>query len=303
MKMSNNATTGLGQQSASETLKAIGRAHAGRLLGTFSLVGLENALLLAYPVFAGYAVDAIIAGNAPRALLYALVVLAFWVVGALRRAVDTRTFTHIYTRLAVPVILNQREQLQSTSTVAARVVLARQFVDFFEQQLPLLATAVASIFGAAVMLLAIEPWVGAACLLSLLLCVVLLPQFAMRNQQLHERINDRLEHEIRLVENAQAPTLMRHYGLLARLRVLLSDREAGAYLVIGSVAALLFVLAIWQLVSTPDVSAGHVYAVMTYLWTFVGSLDDAPGLTDQLARLRDIGQRVDPGLDKPELKA
>ena len=41
---------------------------------------------------------------------------------------------------------------------------------------------------------------------------------------------------------------------------------------------------------------GHVYAVMTYLWTFVSSLDEAPGMVDQLARLKDIGKRVDPGL-------
>ena len=35
----------------------------------------------------------------------ALVVLGFWVVGAARRAVDTRTFTRIYADLAVPVKL------------------------------------------------------------------------------------------------------------------------------------------------------------------------------------------------------
>lgn len=90
-----------------------------------SLVALENALLLAYPLFAGFAVDSIIRGDATSALFYALVVLAFWVVGAARRAVDTRTFTRIYADLAVPVILNQRLQNQSTSTSAARVVLAR----------------------------------------------------------------------------------------------------------------------------------------------------------------------------------
>jgi hypothetical protein len=36
---------------------------------------------------------------------------------------------------------------------------------------------------------------------------------------------------------------------------------------------------------------------MTYLWTFVSSLDEAPIMVDQMARLRDIGKRVNPGLD------
>lgn len=47
----------------------------------------------------------------------------------------------------------------------------------------------------------------------------------------------------------------------------------------------------------PSMDAGHVYAVMTYLWTFVSSLDEAPVMVDQMARLRDIGKRVNSGLD------
>ncbi|UWF49188.1 ABC transporter six-transmembrane domain-containing protein [Pseudomonas sp. N3-W] len=286
----------IGQQSASQTLKAIAKAYPGKLFFTLSLVALENALLLAYPLFAGFAVDSIMRGDASSALFYALVVLAFWVVGAARRAVDTRTFTRIYADLAVPVILNQRLQNQSTSTSAARVVLAREFVDFFEKHVPTIATALVSIVGAAVMLLVIEPWIGLACLAALLLCMTLLPRFARRNQQLHERLNDRLEKEIGLVEKVGPDTLQRHYRVLSRLRIGLSDREAAAFLFIGSVAAVLFVIAISQLALSPAVKAGHVYAVMTYLWTFVSSLDEAPSMVDQLARLRDIGKRVDPGL-------
>ncbi|WP_347902685.1 ABC transporter six-transmembrane domain-containing protein [Pseudomonas purpurea] len=286
----------IGQQSASQTLKAIAKAYPGKLFFTLSLVALENALLLAYPLFAGFAVDSIIRGDATSALFYAVVVLAFWVVGAARRAVDTRTFTRIYADLAVPVILNQRLQNQSTSTAAARVVLAREFVDFFEKHVPTIATALVSIVGAAVMLLVIEPWIGLACLGALLLCITLLPRFARRNQELHERLNDRLEKEIGLVEKVGPETLQRHYRVLSRLRIGLSDREATAYLFVGSVAAILFVIAISQLALSPAVKAGHVYAVMTYLWTFVSSLDEAPSMVDQLARLRDIGKRVDPGL-------
>ena len=89
----------IGQQSASQTLKAIAKAYPGKLFCTLSLVALENALLLAYPLFAGFAVDSILRGDASSALFYAAVVMAFWVVGAARRALDTRTFTRIYADL------------------------------------------------------------------------------------------------------------------------------------------------------------------------------------------------------------
>lgn len=290
-------TSQLGRQSAKQTLQGIVRAYPGKLAVTFSLVGLENALFLAYPLFAGFAVDAIARGDKYQALLYALVVLGFWVVGSARRAVDTRTFTAIYADMAVPVILGQRQREQSTSAAAARVVLAREFVDFFERLVPTIATAVISILGAAVMLLVLEPWVGLATVMALLLCATVAPMFSRHNERLHQRLNNRLEQEVDRVERFGRPGLARHYRLLAKLRTALSDREAFAYLVLGGVAALLFAIAIGQLADGDGATPGHIYAVMTYLWTFVTCLDEAPIVVDQLARLKDIGKRVAPGFD------
>ncbi|MFQ1849484.1 ABC transporter six-transmembrane domain-containing protein [Aeromonas veronii] len=268
--------------SAGRSLGAIARANPLKLAGTFSLVALENILLVVYPLFAGFAIDAIVKGQWWQASSYALIVLLFWLIGALRRAIDTRTFTHIYAALAVPVILTQRQQQEGQSTIVARVTLAREFVDFFEKHIPILATSLISIVGAAVMLMVIEFWVGIACMGVLLLFGLLL----------HERLNDRLEHEVKLVTHAQSASLARHYRALAWLRIRISDREALAFLAVGISASLLFLLAITMLMAQPQVSAGHVYAVMTYLWNFVTSLDEGPGLADQLARLRDIGRRV-----------
>jgi len=40
-------------------------------------------------------------------------------------------------------------------------------------------------------------------------------------------------------------------------------------------------------------SAGHIYSVTTYLWTFVISLDDMPSLIEQYSKLKDIGKRIE----------
>ncbi|MGQ8593917.1 hypothetical protein ACUTFK_29150, partial [Klebsiella pneumoniae] len=39
-------------------------------------------------------------------------------------------------------------------------------------------------------------------------------------------------------------------------------------------------------------NAGHIYSVMTYMWMFATSLDDAPQLLEKFSQLRDIGKRV-----------
>ncbi|GAB7197896.1 hypothetical protein OS31_07760 [Dickeya oryzae] len=69
-------------------------------------------------------------------------------------------FSRIYAELAVPVIITQRESQHSQSTVAARVALSREFVDFFEVHLPVLLTSLFSVSGAVLMLMVIEFWAG-----------------------------------------------------------------------------------------------------------------------------------------------
>ncbi|KIC87038.1 MULTISPECIES: ABC transporter six-transmembrane domain-containing protein [Pantoea] len=282
-------------RSAILTLKMLGRRHSRKLFLTLLLVVAENVMYLLYPLLAGFAINAILSGRTWHAVLYAVMVFIMWAIGAARRSVDTRTFARIYAGLAVPVIVAQRNENQSASTIAARVALSREFVDFFEKHLPVLITSLASMTGAAVMLLAIEFWTGAGCLAILLFFACFLPGFTRKNDVLFGRLNNRLEKEVSFVSNANAASLDRHYGVLASLRIRLSDREAWGYLAIGSVAALLFAVTIAVMSNRGGTNAGHIYSVMTYMWMFAMSLDDGPQLLEKYSQLKDIGRRVNTG--------
>lgn len=275
-----------------ENVETHSQNHRKRLIGTFFLVGLENLLMLVYPVFGGWAINAVIAGQAWQALLYALVVLLMWLVGAARRIADTRTFTRIYTEIAVPVVLEQRQRQVPHSAVTARVALSRKFVSFFEEHLPIAATSVVSIFGACIMLLVLEFWVGVSAVGILALFLWLLPRFAAISENLYFRLNNSLERDNHFIRKGDERQLDRHYGLLARLRVLISNREAFGYLCVGTAMGILFGFAFVMMTLKGYSSAGHVYSVGTYLWMFAMSLDDVPRLVEQYSNLKDIGQRI-----------
>jgi len=277
------------------TLKHIGHTNRRKLIATFTLVGLENLLMLAYPIFGGWAINAVIAGNVGRALLYALVVLIMWLIGAARRSLDTRTFTRIYTQIAVPVVLEQRSRNVPHSAVTARVALSREFVSFFEEHLPIAASSLVSIFGACIMLLVIEPWVGVFAIVILLTFLRFLPRFAAASERLYYRLNNRLEQDNHYIKDGSDRQLWQHYGLVARLRVLISNREAVGYLSVGVAMSLLFGFAFTLMTLKGYGSAGHIYAVSTYLWMFAMSLDDVPRLVEQYSNLQDISRRVQVG--------
>lgn len=281
------------QANAIENLKSIAKNNKKRLLGTFFLVALENTLFLTYPLFGSFAVNAMMQGDIWLSLTYSLVVLVIWGIGATRRAVDTRAFARIYAELAVPVVLSQREKGLDTSAITARVALSRQFVDFFEQHLPILIMSGFSIIGAAVMLLIIEFWAGVTAFGILLFFTILLPKYAKTNDLLYLKLNNRLEREVQVIEKSEPYQLDKHYDLLAKLRIRLSNREAMGYLWIGIASAILFGVTVVQLATTNGVQAGHIYAVITYLWTFAISLDDAPRLLEEFSNLKDIGKRVE----------
>ena len=54
-----------------------------------------------------------------------------------------------------------------------------------------------------------------------------------------------------------------------------------SFFIIGVSAAAIFSLAIFML-SHKQANAGHIYSVLTYLWTFAISLDDAPRLIEEV---------------------
>ncbi len=251
----------------------------------------ENALFALYPIFAGWAVDAILSGRTGQALLYALFVFVAWAVGAVRRKVDTKAFTSIYAALASQVIASERANGGEVGRTAARVALSREFVDFFENSFPMIFTSVVSTVGAVVMLAFFEPIVAALCVVILCALGALLPRYVHRNDALYFRLNNRLEKEVSVIEKAGEASVGRHYSVLARLRTAISTREAASYLVVGVSAAATFGLAIVTL-SLNGVSVGHVTTVMTYIWTFAISLDDAPRLIEDMSKLKDIGKRI-----------
>ena len=280
------------QNNTFKTLKSIATEHNKKLILTFALVLAENGLFLAYPIFASFAINAIMQGNTLNALIYALFVLIAWLVGAIRRRVDTQVFANIYAKLAVNVIMNEKQNAKDDSAIIARVALSREFVNFFETHFPMFFTSIISIIGSAFMLIFVEPKVAVVCFAVMTFFLIFLPRYIKKNDDLYLRLNDRLEKEAKVIGVFNKSTLNRHYDVVSKFRIAISNREAMSYFIIGISASLLFLVAIIVL-SSQQTNAGHIYSVMTYIWNFVISLDDSPKLIEEFSNLKDIGKRID----------
>ena len=95
-----------------------------------------------------------------------------------------------------------------------------------------------------------------------------------------------------IIEHSGDRELEQHHQLLVEMRIAISNREAAGYAVIGIALILLFAVSFSVMTLRGNANAGHLYAVVSYLWSFAISIDDAPRLLEEISKIRDIGKRI-----------
>lgn len=269
---------------------------------TYLLTFVENLFELLYPFAIGVAINSLLANDKSGVTLLVSVWLAHLAVRTFRKLYDTRTFTRIYGDLATRVVLRQRTQNVPTSNIVARSVLAREFVDFFERDVPLVFTSVFGFAGALVMLFFYDWQISLYCLVLLVPLFVLNKVYAAKSLRLNKELNDCLEREVEVLTGHSANNVRRHYRLLAGWRVRLSNAEAGNWGVMELFVIVLAVAVLFRTVSITGIQPGDIYAVLSYLWNYINSFDNVPMLVQQASRLQDIGRRMQTVNDDAKIK-
>ncbi len=277
-------------------LRGIGGEAKWPLALTYTLFNVENLLQLAQPLVLGWAIDGLLRGT--HAGLGWLIAqhLSHLAVGTLRQMYDTRVFTAMLTRLTTRLVLEQRQQGVPVSVVAARSAMSRDFVDFFERDIPLMVSAAYSLCGALVFLAFYDRMLVPYCIVLLVPCMLLNLRYGRVTRRLNGRLHDEFEREIDAIEDGTEPIIRQHYANVARWRVKLSDSDARNFglmelFVLGLIAATLLR---YCAPGRGAVSPGDVFAVFRYMLTFVTALDRVPMIVMQIGRLRDIAGRLSP---------
>jgi ABC-type multidrug transport system fused ATPase/permease subunit len=267
------------------------RRNRWRLVLTYCLTVLENIFELLYPLMIGIGIDGLIR-NEP---LYLLPLVVVWFVHSLvefaRQRYDTRAFARIYQRLATQVIERQRGLGASTSHLAARSELMREFITFLEAEVPYIITILIAFLGALVLLTVFDWVVGVYCLLLLIPVGFIWWVHSRATQRLSAGLNDQLEEEITVIETRDTAQIDRHFGQLGRWYIRLSDADARTWFWMQPFLVGLIVLALVRSVGM-GMETGEIFAVLAYGLSFTDSLDEVPMMIQQYSRLQDIIARI-----------
>jgi ABC-type multidrug transport system fused ATPase/permease subunit len=278
-------------------LQTIFGKYRRRIVVTYLVTLAENLFELGYPSLTGLAVNGLLKHDFTGLWLLLGVWLAHTVTGVFRQSYDTRVFSSIFTDLATRTVSEQEIKGVSTSQIVARSSLSREFVNFFERDVPATVNSVFGLLGALVLLFFYDAWSAVFCLLLLIPLAILNQRYSSRTLTLNRRLNNQLEREVTVLTRRNPSRVLGHYRLLAKWRTGLSDAEAMNWGIMELFSIVLSAAVILRIASLPHLEPGTIYAMLAYLWNFIASLNHVPTLVQQLSRLKDISRRVDQSVD------
>jgi ABC-type multidrug transport system fused ATPase/permease subunit len=268
------------------------RARRGAVAGTYTLTLLENVCTIAYPALTGHAVDDLVKREFTGLAWLVGVWLVHLVLAFVRQRVDTRVFMGLYAAIASHIVGEQQAQGHGTSKVSARVEMVRDIVGFFEKEVPAMVHNVLAVIGSLAMLFTYDVDAGYIAMAVLLPMFLVNAWYWRRASRLNHTINNQIEREVDDIESGSAFRVQRHFRLLRRWRVRLSDTESWTWGVTELATIVALVLILVDFTQSPAFTAGAIYAVLAYIYDYLEGLNQVPTVVNNLARLRDVRARL-----------
>ena len=270
-------------------MHALLKRFAGRFALTLSLVVLEAAGWILFPLFIGRAIDGVLASSARG--LYELAILGVVTMGiaVVRRLVDSRAYAGIYATLGEEMV--EAAEGTGTSTRTARLGMLREIVEFFENSLPELINSVLGLGGTMLIVAALNFPVFLGCLAAAAATVILYALTGRLTTRYNQGLNDEHERQVDAVASGDPGRLGEHLRAMMRWNIRLSDLEAANF---GTNWVFMIALLIFSVSAAVRETAeyGAIFAVVMYVFQFMESMMLLPFFYQEWLRLREISGRL-----------
>lgn len=280
------------------TLRTLLRLFWFKITVTWALTLLETGLWVILPLLLGFTIDGLLIGDFGPFWQMIGVLVGLVLVAVVRQLIDTHIFGTM--RVELSQVLAERNRGLSVSTLNVRVLMAREIVDYLEQEMPVLMAAVVQPLASVVILFTFH-WalaLSAVTAGTIMLCVY--AKFHGRFFRLNRAINARAEKQVRILETRTGPAFGRHLRMLRHWEVRLSDTEALVYGLINAVLMLLVVFNLGFTALIMAASAGAIFAIVTYSWEFMDAAFNLPEALQQWSRLSEIIERINKSSPAPQ---
>jgi ABC-type multidrug transport system fused ATPase/permease subunit len=270
------------------------------IAGVLVFVLIENIAWIVEPTFFGSLLDALIDHFYNKEAVNYYTPLFIWIFiymvnvvgGTMSRLFSGRVYSKMYADIATRVIVNSKKQGHAASKILARAELAREYIVFFKERLPEVSWQIFAT-GGGVIALFFYDWRIAAVAFFVIFPVILINNIYRRHVvTLQKNIHDTREDLYRLVDEKNTAKIHQYYHDMVPPQHEIAKWNSIDYAVIKVLLMIIFVVVLFICVDVDKFSTGKIYAVVSYIWTFIASTEYLPGLMESLTSVKDLSSRL-----------
>lgn len=281
--------------------KSIIKKHC---LGIFWIVFfllLENFTWILEPTYFGKLLDALIDRFYDDDLkMNYILPLSVWISiyilntlgGALSRLYSGKAYSSLYVDIAGEIISSSTIRGHSPSQTLARTELAKEYVTFLKDRVPEVVWQVFAIFGGVGALFFYDWRIAAICFGVIFPIAYIYNRYRKNVVGLQKDLHDNREDLFKLLENNNADAIKDYYQRMVLPQTRISKWNSLNFTITKLLMMVVFVTVLFICVDVDKFSTGKIYAIVSYLWTFILSTDYLPGLMESITSLIDLNNRL-----------
>jgi ABC-type multidrug transport system fused ATPase/permease subunit len=261
---------------------------------------IENLAWIAEPTLFGRVIDAVIEKAVEEPESSFIMPLLIWIgifalnsgVGSWRRSLDPKIFLNIFTNIAAEVSASSIKKKLSVSKTAARSELSYQYISFFQYRVPEIIEQVIAIVGGVIALYLFDWRISVTCLFIIFPLVLISKIYNNRVVTLQKEYHDAYEDVYDIFAKKDPEYVREYYNKLALPQRKIANWGAFNFGFVRIALLIIFLVVLYIAIDLDDFSAGELYSIVAYLWTFVTSTEYLPELMESATSLKDISRRL-----------
>lgn len=212
--------------------------------------------------------------------------------GVIRRILDTKIFLRIYANIASHICESSTQKNQGLSVTVARAELSQEYIVFFQHRVPDILESMIAITGTVIALYFFDWVISLTCLAVVIPLYILNTSLGRKIFRLQKTYHDKYEEVYDIFAVKDHNKVKNFYLKLAEPQVKVSKLGGINFGVTRFLMLIVFLIVLYICIELDQFSAGEIYSIAAYLWTYVTTAEHLPDLIESFASLKDISGRM-----------
>jgi ABC-type multidrug transport system fused ATPase/permease subunit len=283
------------------TVRQIILRYKGSIALILTFVLIENLAWIIEPTFFGKLLDALISHFYDHESINYFTPLLVWVLiyfinvvgGSLHRLYSGGTYARMYADVATRVIDESKLRKDKYSKMLVRSELVKEYITFFKEKLPEMLWQFSASCGAVIALFFYDYRIALVCLFIIPPIVYINNYSRKKITILQKDIHDNQEELYKLIEDRDISKIHQFFDNMISPRTKIARWSSLSFTTVKTLLVVIFIVVLFICVDVDNFSTGKIYAIVAYLWTFIGQTDYLPELMESLGSIRDLNTRFE----------